>query len=105
MRPAVSERTTDLKALCKGSNLRVQGYSSPDSGTPLSSPTENIAICSYEKGNSAINRVLSGAKAHELCCVVVDEFHMLVSADRGAALEVRRARAVQSFKVFLPARC
>lgn len=64
-------------------------YSSPASGCPLASPKENIAVCSYEKGNAAFNRLKMEDFLQDLCCVIVDEFHMLADKDRGPALEVR----------------
>eukprot|EP00892_Ulva_mutabilis_P007224 jgi/Ulvmu1/4874/UM020_0160.1 len=83
-----AERCAYLARLCHRSNLCVKGYASSDSGCPFGSPRENIAVCSYEKGNSAINRLVASSKIADLCCVVIDEFHMLVEPGRGAALEV-----------------
>ena len=96
---AVAERGIYLKELCRGSRLRVQAYSSPDAGCPLSAPQENIAICSYEKGNSAVNRLIASGKLTELCCVIVDEFHMLADTGRGPALEV----LLTKLRAFAPA--
>ena len=84
----MAERGAYLRQLCRGSNLRVQAYSSPDSGCPLAKPNENIAVCSYEKGNSAVNKLVSSGSVDKLCCVIVDEFHMMADEGRGAALEV-----------------
>lgn len=86
---AAAERCEYLADLCRRSNLRVKGYASSESGCPFSDPRENIAVCSYEKGNSALNRLVAKGMAADLCCVVIDEFHMLVDPGRGAALEVR----------------
>jgi replicative superfamily II helicase len=87
---AAAERYGQIKNLCTRSNLRVHGYSTLECGCPFSSPRENIAVCSYEKGNSAVNRLISTGHIGDLCCVIIDEFHMLVEPGRGAALEVRR---------------
>lgn len=86
---AAAERCAYLSDLCRGSNLRVKGYASSESGCPFSNPRENIAVCSYEKGNSALNRLVAKSMTGDLCCVVIDEFHMLVDPGRGAGLEVR----------------
>lgn len=95
--PAVAERGVYLRKLCRGSKLRVAAYSTPDGGCPLASPRENIAVCSYEKGNGAVNRLVAAGQLHELCCVVVDEFHMLADEGRGPALEVSAACFLPSF--------
>lgn len=95
----MAERGAYLKDMCRGSRLRVQAYSSPDAGCPLSAPQENIAICSYEKANSAVNRLIASGKVAQLCCVMVDEFHMLADPGRGPALEV----LLTKLRAFAPA--
>lgn len=85
---AVSERGTYLKKLCAKSKLRVKSYTANESGCPLVDPKENIAVCSYEKGNSAVNKLIAGGQIGQLCCIIVDEFHMLADEGRGPALEV-----------------
>ena len=85
---AVSERGAYLKRLCTRSKLRVQSYTSSNRGCPLSDPKENIAICSYEKGNAALNKLVASGHVEQLCSVIVDEFHMLADESRGPTLEV-----------------
>ena len=57
----------------------------------LSSPLqdETVAVCTIEKANTTINRLVLEGRLHELVCVVVDEAHMVTDPERGLALEVR----------------
>ena len=45
-------------------------------------------MCTIEKANVAINRLVKEGRLAELCCMVVDELHMVCDAQRGAALEL-----------------
>lgn len=85
---AAAERCSYLQELCRGTKLQVKGYTKDTPTCPLSAPRENIAVCSYEKGNAAINRMIAKNKIGNLSCVVVDEFHMIVDQSRGSTLEV-----------------
>jgi hypothetical protein len=85
---AAAERCSYIQELCRGSRINVKGYHKDTSSCPLAARKENIAVCSYEKGNSAINRLIAKNQLKDLCCVVVDEFHMIVDESRGSILEV-----------------
>ena len=50
---------------------------------------ETVAVCTIEKANIAINRMVLEGRLHELVCVVVDEAHMVTDPERGLPLEVR----------------
>eukprot|EP00889_Picochlorum_renovo_P000080 jgi/Picre1/27110/NNA_000080.t1 len=56
----------------------------------LFSPETGIIICTPENANSIINRMLDANidLSDEICCVVVDELHLVSSSDRGALLEI-----------------
>ena len=45
-------------------------------------------MCTIEKANVLINRMLEEESLHQLCCVVVDELHMVGDDDRGYLLEL-----------------
>ncbi len=47
-----------------------------------------MAVCSIEKAHNCINRLLQDDRAHELCCIVVDELHLLGDPTRGLYLEL-----------------
>ncbi len=39
--------------------------------------TATIFVCTMERANSIANKWLQGGELHKLCCVVVDELHMV----------------------------
>ena len=46
-----------------------------------------MAVTTIEKASSTVSRLAEEGRLDELCCVVVDELHMVGDPDRGAALE------------------
>ena len=60
----------------------------PSLPPPLPPQHETVAVCTIEKANMAINRMVLEGRLHELVCVVVDEAHMVTDPERGLALEV-----------------
>ena len=48
----------------------------------------DIAICTIEKANSIVNRMLEDGSLADLGCVVVDELHLLGDPSRGYLLEL-----------------
>ena len=47
-----------------------------------------MAVCTIEKANSALNRLVQEGRMHELCCIIVDEAHMVGDPQRGLPLEL-----------------
>lgn len=43
---------------------------------------ERVSICSIEKANGAINRMIQEQRLHELVSVTIDEAHMLADPNR-----------------------
>lgn len=48
----------------------------------------NVAVCTIEKGNSLINRLLEENKLSEVGMIIIDEMHLLGEANRGYLLEL-----------------
>ncbi|KAK6171834.1 hypothetical protein SNE40_018259 [Patella caerulea] len=48
----------------------------------------DVAVCTIEKGNSLINRLLIEDRIKELGVIVLDELHMISDISRGYLLEL-----------------
>ncbi|GLI65409.1 hypothetical protein VaNZ11_008967 [Volvox africanus] len=85
----VSEKAEHLTHVLAPLRGKVCGYSGVDHTTaPLSAPGEMVAVMTMEKANSSVNRMLAEGRLGELCCVVVDEAHMVGDPHRGICLEL-----------------
>ncbi|GIL76668.1 hypothetical protein Vretifemale_6223 [Volvox reticuliferus] len=74
----VSEKAEHLKRVLAPLRGKVCGYSGMEhTGAPLSAPDEMVAVVTMEKANSTVNRMMAEGRLGELCCVVVDEAHMV----------------------------
>ncbi|KAL7748703.1 hypothetical protein RI367_005856 [Sorochytrium milnesiophthora] len=81
----VSEKEKYLKALYRTTGLRIEGYY----GNMGQSVFEcDIAVCTMEKANGLVNKLLEEDRIHELAVVVVDELHMIGDESRGYLLEL-----------------
>ena len=87
----VSEKTDHLNHLLRPIKATVRGYySSMDSqlSSPLAPNGEAVAVCTIEKANVCINRLLQEGRLGELCCIVIDELHMIANPQRGVGVEL-----------------
>ena len=81
------EKTAYLKNLFRGVGLTVEafvGTQSPKGGLARC----DIAVCTIEKANSMINRLVEEKELSQLGVVVVDELHMAGDPSRGYLLEL-----------------
>lgn len=81
------EKANYLQGIFEPNGVRVGGFMgghSPSGGFA----TVDIAICTIEKANSLVNRLLEEGGMSELGAVVVDELHMIGDSHRGYLLEL-----------------
>lgn len=75
-----------LSKMFESAKLEIVGYYG-NSGSS-SFDTVDIGICTIEKANSLINKLMEEGKAESLGIVVVDELHMIGDDSRGYLLEL-----------------
>jgi len=81
------EKLRHLQWLLSDSFLKIDGFigsSSPNGGFN----SVDIAICTIEKANSLINRLIDDECLFDMGCMVVDELHMVNDGGRGYLLEL-----------------
>ena len=57
--------------------MRAAGLATSTPPAPPACRAETIAVCTLEKANATVNRLAHEGRLGELCCVVVDELHMV----------------------------
>lgn len=89
----VREKMNYLQDLLTPTGLRVEGffggYHPPGGFDQI-----NIAICTIEKANSIINRLLETSALAEIGVIVVDEVHLIADSGRGYILELLLAKVM-----------
>ncbi|XP_052014320.1 DNA polymerase theta isoform X2 [Apodemus sylvaticus] len=81
------EKKYYLQSLFQEVGLKVDGYMGSTSPTGRFSSLD-IAVCTIERANGLINRIIEENKMDLLGMVVVDELHMLGDSHRGYLLEL-----------------
>ncbi|XP_010158189.1 PREDICTED: DNA polymerase theta-like, partial [Eurypyga helias] len=81
------EKKCYLQALFQEVGVRVEGYMGSMSPAGRFSALD-VAVCTIEKANGLINRLIEENKMDSLGVVVVDELHMLGDSRRGYLLEL-----------------
>ncbi|XP_028941211.1 DNA polymerase theta [Antrostomus carolinensis] len=81
------EKKCYLQALFQEVDVRVEGYMGSTSPAGRFSALD-VAVCTIEKANGLINRLIEENKMDSLGVVVVDELHMLGDSHRGYLLEL-----------------
>ncbi|XP_061844724.1 DNA polymerase theta [Colius striatus] len=81
------EKKCYLQALFQEVDVRVEGYMGSTSPAGRFSALD-VAVCTIEKANSLINRLIEENNMDSLGVVVVDELHMLGDSHRGYLLEL-----------------
>ncbi|KAK4474495.1 hypothetical protein MN116_001644 [Schistosoma mekongi] len=81
------EKMIYLQKLFNSLGIRVGGYMAGHS-PPGGLSAINVAVCTIEKANSLVNRLIEEERLDELGIVVVDELHLIGDAHRGYLLEL-----------------
>ncbi|XP_030850352.1 DNA polymerase theta [Strongylocentrotus purpuratus] len=81
------EKMFYLQSMFSEAGVRVDGFMGSHS-PPGGLASTDIAICTIEKANSLINRLLEEKTIGQLGIVVVDELHMIGDSHRGYLLEL-----------------
>lgn len=87
----VREKMFYLQDLLSSSGIRVDGFFggySPPGGFEAT----QLAVCTIEKANSIVNKLLEQNKLDSLGIIVVDEIHLIGDASRGYILELLLAK-------------
>lgn len=83
----VREKMFYLQDILSSSGIRVEGFMGSQS-PPGGLQAVHVAICTIEKANSLVNKLLDEGSIAELGAIVVDELHLLGDPSRGYILEL-----------------
>ena len=81
----VTEKVRWLEQVWKGLNLSIRGFYNNKGGNTLEGV--DVAVCTIERANGLINRLIADGRASELSVLVLDELHMMAEQRRGYLLE------------------
>ncbi|XP_065358466.1 DNA polymerase theta [Calliphora vicina] len=87
----VREKMFYLQDLLTAAGYRVEGFFGGYT-PPGGFDSINVAICTIEKANSIVNKLLEQGKLNEIGTVVVDEVHLISDPGRGYILELLLAK-------------
>ncbi|XP_022996478.1 helicase and polymerase-containing protein TEBICHI isoform X2 [Cucurbita maxima] len=81
------EKAAHLDVLLEPLDKHVRSYYGNQGGGTLPKDT-SVAVCTIEKANSLINRLLEEGRLSEIGIIVIDELHMVGDQTRGYLLEL-----------------
>ncbi|XP_020550378.1 helicase and polymerase-containing protein TEBICHI [Sesamum indicum] len=82
-----TEKAEHLEALLEPLDKHVRSFYGNQGGGTLPKDT-SVAVCTIEKANCLINRLLEEGRLSELGTIVIDELHMVGDQSRGYLLEL-----------------
>ncbi|KAF3772654.1 Helicase and polymerase-containing protein TEBICHI, partial [Nymphaea thermarum] len=82
-----AEKAEHLESLLRPMNKHVRSFYGSQGGGTLPKDT-SVAVCTIEKANSLINRLLEESRLSEVGIIVIDELHMVGDPSRGYLLEL-----------------
>lgn len=84
---AVAEKVSWFKRLYRPFKLKVGGYYS-NARTRFPIERADVAICTLEKANAAVNKMVDDQTLKNIGIIVVDELHLIGEENRGYLLEL-----------------
>eukprot|EP01121_Diplochlamys_sp_Union-15-3_P002477 TRINITY_DN12185_c0_g1_i1.p1 TRINITY_DN12185_c0_g1~~TRINITY_DN12185_c0_g1_i1.p1 ORF type:complete len:435 (-),score=58.81 TRINITY_DN12185_c0_g1_i1:22-1326(-) len=85
----VTEKLKYLKKIFSPLNVTIVGYHGNQSGNFFDEDdVPDIAVCTIEKANSLVTRILEANRVDDIGLLIVDEIHMISDEDRGYLLEL-----------------
>ena len=81
----VSEKTQILLKLCENLNLKIIQLHAQSDYTWT--PNCDLTICTIEKGNSLLNKLIEEQLYFDVSFFIIDEFHLIQDEQRGWQLE------------------
>ncbi|XP_057525105.1 helicase and polymerase-containing protein TEBICHI isoform X3 [Amaranthus tricolor] len=81
------EKAEHLEVLLEPIGKHVRTYYGSQGGGTLPKDT-SVAVCTIEKANSLVNRLLEEDRLSEVGIIVIDELHMVADPSRGYLLEL-----------------
>ncbi|XP_015698275.1 helicase and polymerase-containing protein TEBICHI [Oryza brachyantha] len=82
-----AEKAEHLEQLLEPLGRHVRGFYGNQGGGSLPKDT-SVAVCTIEKANSLVNKLLEDGRLSELGIIVIDELHMVGDQHRGYLLEL-----------------
>ncbi|KAI4316161.1 hypothetical protein L6164_024167 [Bauhinia variegata] len=82
-----AEKAEHLELLLEPLGKHVRSYYGNQGGGTLPKDT-SVAVCTIEKANSLVNRLLEEGRLSEMGIIVIDELHMVGDPSRGYLLEL-----------------
>ncbi|KAL8063378.1 hypothetical protein ABFX02_01G023200 [Erythranthe guttata] len=82
-----AEKAEHLEVLLEPVDKHVRSFYGNQGGGTLPKDT-SVAVCTIEKANSLINKLLEEGRLSELGTIVIDELHMVGDQNRGYLLEL-----------------
>ena len=78
-----AEKAAHLERVLASTKVRVHHHYGNNGGRLPHGPL-GVMVCTFEKANSILSRLIETNRLHEISIVVVDELHMLAGASRAA---------------------
>lgn len=93
----VREKMYYMQDLLRASGIRVEGFFGGYSAAG-GFDSVDVAVCTIEKANSIVNKLLEQQKIDSIGLIVVDEIHLISDSNRGYILELLLAKVLYCSK-------